>query len=43
LFVIGSATAAIAGSAAGAGLLFWAAVVIAGIGAAMFLSGLMGR
>ncbi len=43
LFVMGSATAAIAGSASGGGLLFWAAVLVAAIGVALFFSGMLWR
>ena len=43
LFVMGSVTAVIAGSASGGGLLFWGGALIAAIGVALFLSGLMGR
>jgi hypothetical protein len=39
LFVMGSLTAAIAGY----GLLFWVAALIAGIGVALFLSGMLWR
>jgi len=41
LVVIGSVTAA--ASAHGGGVLFWAGALIAGIGVALFLSGLMER
>jgi hypothetical protein len=40
---MGSATAAIAGSAEGGQLLFWAAVLVAAVGAALFFSGLLWR
>jgi hypothetical protein len=43
LFVIGSATAAIVSHADGGNLLFWGAVLVAGIGAALFLSGMLWR
>jgi hypothetical protein len=43
LFVMGSITAAIAGYAEGRELLFWAAALVAGIGAALFFSGLVQR
>jgi hypothetical protein len=43
LIVMGTLTAVIAGYADGAGLLFWAAALIAGIGVALFLSGMLWR
>ena len=43
LFVMGCLTAVIAGYADGGGLLFWAAALIAGIGVAVFLSGMLWR
>jgi hypothetical protein len=43
LFVMGSLTAVITSYADGAGLLFWAAVLVTGIGAALFFSGMLQR
>jgi hypothetical protein len=43
LFVIGSLTAVIAGYADGGGALFWAAALVAGIGASLFFSGMLRR
>jgi hypothetical protein len=43
LFVIGSLTAVIAGSADGGELLFLAAALLAGIGGALFFSGMPRR
>jgi len=43
LFVMGSLTAAILAMADNAGVLFWVAVVVAGIGASLFFAGLMRR
>jgi hypothetical protein len=43
LFVMGSLTAVIAASADIGGLLFWGAVLVAGIGASLFFAGLMRR
>ena len=43
LFVMGSITAAIARSTDGGPLLFWAAALVAGIGAALFFSGMLER
>jgi hypothetical protein len=43
LFVMGSVTALFATDADGGGLLFWAAVLVAGIGAALFFSGMLRR
>jgi hypothetical protein len=43
LFVMGSVTAVITASAGGGGLLFWAAALIAGVGAALFVSGMLWR
>jgi hypothetical protein len=40
LFVLGSLTALLAG---GADLLFWAGALVAGIGAALFFSGMLRR
>jgi hypothetical protein len=43
LFVMGSLTALITNDAHGGGLLFWAAALVAGIGAALFFSGMLRR
>ena len=43
LFVMGSLTAVVLASADHAGVLFWAAVLVAGIGASLFFAGLMRR
>jgi hypothetical protein len=43
LFVMGSMTAVIASYADGGELLFWAAALAAGIGAALFCSGMLRR
>jgi hypothetical protein len=43
LFVMGSLTAVIASNADGAGLLFWAAALVAAIGASLFFSGMLRR
>jgi hypothetical protein len=43
LFVMGSVAALIAGSAEGGGGLFWAGTLIAGVGAALFLSNMLRR
>jgi hypothetical protein len=43
LFVMGSLTAVIVGNADGGDLLFWAAALVAGIGAALFLPGMLRR
>jgi hypothetical protein len=43
LFVMGSVTAVIASYADGGELIFWAAALVAGIGAALFFSGMPRR
>ncbi|MGH2978632.1 MAG: hypothetical protein ACRDLQ_03225 [Solirubrobacterales bacterium] len=43
LFVMGSLTAVLVASAGNAGALFWGAVLVAGIGASLFFTGLMRR
>jgi predicted membrane metal-binding protein len=43
LFVLGFLTALLTGDGNGANVLFWAAAVVAGIGAALFFSGMLRR
>jgi hypothetical protein len=43
LFVMGGLTAVLAASADIGGALFWVAVLVAGVGASIFFSGLMRR
>ncbi len=43
LFVLGFLTALLAPGEDGANLLFWAAALVAGIGAALFFSGMLRR
>jgi hypothetical protein len=43
LFVMGSLTAGVLAMADNAGVLFWAAVIVAAIGASLFFAGLMRR
>ena len=43
LFVMGSLTALLVASGDGSDVLFWGAVVVAGIGASLFFAGLMRR
>ena len=43
LFVMGTLTALLVASGEGSDVLFWGAVVIAGIGASLFFAGLMRR
>jgi len=43
LFVMGSLTALLVASGDGSGLLFWGAVLVAGVGASLFLTGLIRR
>jgi hypothetical protein len=43
LFVMGFITAVVIGYADGRNLLFWAAAVVAGIGSALFFSGMLRR
>jgi hypothetical protein len=43
LFVLGSLTGVLAGNADGGDLLFWASALVAGIGAALFFSGMLRR
>jgi hypothetical protein len=43
LFVMGSLTAILVASGDGSTLLFWGAVLVAGIGASLFFAGLMRR
>jgi hypothetical protein len=43
LFVMGALTALAVINVSGAGVIFWVGVVVAGVGAAFFLSGWLGR
>jgi len=43
LFVMGSLTAVLVASGEGSDLLFWGAVLVAGIGVSLFFSGLVRR
>jgi hypothetical protein len=43
LFVLGLLTALLTGDGDGTNLLFWVAAVVAGIGAALFFSGMLRR
>jgi hypothetical protein len=43
LFVMGALTALLVASGGGSDTLFWAAVIVAGIGASLFFSGLIRR
>jgi hypothetical protein len=43
LFVMGSLTALLVASGDGSDLLFWGAVLVAGVGASLFLSNLLRR
>jgi hypothetical protein len=43
LFVLGSLTAMLTSDADGGDVLFWAAVLVAGVGATLFFSGLLRR
>jgi hypothetical protein len=43
LFVMGSLTAVVLATADKAGVLFWGAVLVAGIGASLFFAGMMRR
>jgi hypothetical protein len=43
LFVLGALTALLAGDTDGQELLFWAGALVAGVGAALFFSGMLRR
>lgn len=43
LFVMGALTALVLAGADQAGLLFWSAVIVAGVGASLFFAGMMRR
>jgi hypothetical protein len=43
LFVIGAVTAMLVAGTDGNGVLFWSGAIVAGVGAALFFAGWMGR